>query len=268
MEVKIQVWQSLVIALWVALVQGRLSLFTLQLRYSPLMTSLMVGIVLGDVSKAVMIGAALQAIYFGTLGPGGNSPSEPAVAAAIAVPIALLSGQSAASAVAVALPVGILGTYLYQGRQFFNTYLMKYTDRCAACGNEKGMTRSIIVYPLIISLLLYVPVVFTALQFGAPIIAKFIASSATKGAFHVLGVIGGGLAATGIAAAIYVIGKKSYILFFIMAFFMAIVFKSLNINMIVFVIFAVGIAVTFEMGQNPNLFKSNAAVARTKKAGK
>lgn len=130
------------------------------------------------------------------------------------------------------------------------------------------MTRSIIVYPLLISVLLYVPVVFTALQFGAPIIAQFIASSATKGAFHVLGVVGGGLAATGIAAAIYVIGKKSYILFFVMAFFMAIVFKSLNINMIVFVIFAVGIAVTFEMGQNPGLFKSNAAIARSKRGGK
>lgn len=257
MDIQIQVWQSLVIALWIALVQGRLSLFTLQLRYSPLMTSLVVGIVLGNMKDAIMIGAALQAIYFGTLGPGGNSPSEPAVATAVAVPIAMLGGLSAEAAVAVALPVGILGTYLYQGRHFFNTYIMKHVDKLAEKGDEKGLERSIILYPLIVSLLLYVPVVFIALQFGAPLIADFIANQATEKVFHVLGVIGGGLAATGIAAAIYVIGKKNYMIFFILAYFLSIVLKTLGVNMIVYAIFAVVIAVLFEMCQNPTLFKSN-----------
>lgn len=255
MEIQIQVWQSLVIALWVALVQGRLSLLTLQLRYSPLMTSLVVGIVLGDITKAIIVGAALQAIYFGTLGPGGNSPSEPAVATAIAVPIALLSGLSAEAAVAVALPVGILGTYLYQGRHFFNTIIMKKVDKFAEQTDDRGLQRSIILYPLCISLLLYIPVIFIALQYGAPLIADFIQSQATEKVFHVLSVVGGGLAATGISAAIYVIGKKNYLVFFIFAYFLSIALQSLGINMIVYAVFAVCLAVFFEASQNPNFLK-------------
>lgn len=256
MENQIQIWQSLAIALWVALVQGRLSLFTLQLRYSPLMTSLVVGIVLGDITQAIIVGAALQAIYFGTLGPGGNSPSEPAVATAVAVPIALLGGLDAEAAVAVALPVGILGTYLYQGRHFFNTIIMKRVDKLAEKTDDSGLQRSIILYPLLVSLMLYIPVIFIALQFGAPLIADFIQSQATEKVFHVLSVIGGGLAATGISAAIYVIGKKNYMVFFIMAYFMAIALRTLEVNMIVYAVFAVCIAVLFEASQNPTLFKS------------
>lgn len=253
MDIQIQVWQSILIALWVALVQGRLSLFTLNLRYSPLMTSLVVGIILGEVKQAIIIGAALQAIYFGTLGPGGNSPSEPSVATAVAVPIAILGNLSAESAIAIALPVGILATYLYQGRHFFNTYIMKIVDKKAEVADYQGLQRSIILYPLIVSLLLYVPIMFIALQYGAPLIADFMASQATEKVFHVLNVIGGGLAATGIAAAIYVIGKKHYMVFFIFAYFLAIVLKSLNINMVVYAIFALAIAIIFEMSQNPDL---------------
>ena len=45
-------------------------------------------------------------------------PSEPAIAAAIAVPVALLGDMKPEAAIAVAVPVGLLGSYLYQFRIF------------------------------------------------------------------------------------------------------------------------------------------------------
>ena len=105
--------QSLIIALWVAAVMSRWlgGGATLTLRFSPLMTGLVCGIVMGDVKQAMIVTAAIQLIYMGVFSPGGSMPSEPAVAAAVAVPVALLGGLKPEAAISVAVPVGLLGSY-------------------------------------------------------------------------------------------------------------------------------------------------------------
>ena len=83
--------QAIIIAIWIALVESRILLggATTTLRFTPMMTGLVVGIVLGNVAQAMMIVAAIQLIYMGVFSPGGQMPSEPAIAAAVAVPVAL-----------------------------------------------------------------------------------------------------------------------------------------------------------------------------------
>lgn len=63
----LSVMQSLLIALWVAAVMSRWlgGGATLTLRFSPLMTGLIVGIIMGDVAQAMIVTAALQMIYMG-----------------------------------------------------------------------------------------------------------------------------------------------------------------------------------------------------------
>ena len=250
MEIKI--WQSLLIALWVAMVQSRsfIGIATLTLRFSPMMTGFVCGVILGDIPNAMIVTAAIQLIYMGVFAPGGQMPSEPCVATAIAVPVALLGNLNAEAAVAIAVPVGLLGSYLYQFRFFVNTFIMKMTDKNAAELNHAGLTRSIIIYPTIASFLIYVPFMFVTLQYGAPFIADLVATNASAQFFHVLTVIGGGLAAIGIALTIYVIGKKSYIVFFMMAYFMAVVLKSLGVTMVTYAIFGVIVAVTYVLCKN------------------
>lgn len=106
----LSITQSLIIALWVAAVMSRWLLggATLTLRFSPLMTGLICGIVMNQVKDAMIVTAALQLIYMGVFSPGGSMPSEPCVAAAIAVPVALLGNLDATEAVAIAVPVGLL----------------------------------------------------------------------------------------------------------------------------------------------------------------
>lgn len=247
----LSILQSLLIAFWVAAIMSRWlgGGATLTLRFSPLMTGLVVGLVMGNVTKAMIVTAALQMIYMGVFSPGGSMPAEPSIAAAIAVPVALLGNLSSESAIAVAVPVGLLGSYLYQLRFFINTFLGKYTDRAVESLNTKAITRSIILYPTIASFILFVPLVFIALYFGAPIIADVITSLKGTVVIHILEVVGGGLAAIGIATTVYVIGRKDYMVFFFLAYFMSVVFKSLNITMVTYAIFGVLIALIFVQSQ-------------------
>ncbi|QAT39302.1 PTS sugar transporter subunit IIC [Clostridium sp. JN-9] len=247
-QASLSVAQALIIAIWVALVESRsLGYATLNLRFSPLMTGLVVGVVMGDVPKAMIITAAIQMIYMGMIAPGGAMPSEPAVATAIAVPVAILAGLKPTAAIAVAVPVGLLGNYLYQVRFLLNTFVIRLTDKYAAETNDKGLTLSIIIIPIIISFALFVPSVFIALYYGAPVIASFTTSLSGSVLFHVLDVVGGGLAALGIALILKVIGKKQYLVFFMLAYFMAVMLKSLKINTVTFAVVGVIVAYLFTL---------------------
>ncbi|MDN6159767.1 MAG: PTS sugar transporter subunit IIC, partial [Staphylococcus equorum] len=226
--------QSLLIALWVASIMSRWlgGGATLTLRFSPLMTGLICGIVMNQVAQAMVITAAIQLIYMGIFSPGGQMPSEPAVAAGVAVPVALLGGLQPEAAISVAVPVGLLGSYLYQFRFFINTFLGKYTDNAVERLDDKAIQRSIIWLPTIASFLLFVPLMFVALYWGAPVIADVIAALEGTVILHVLEVVGGGLAAIGIATTIYVIGRKDYLVFFFLAYFMSVIFADLEITMV------------------------------------
>lgn len=256
------VLQSLIIALWVAAVMSR-SFFggaTLTLRFSPLMTGLVVGVVMGDIAQAMVITASIQLIYMGVFSPGGTMPSEPSIAAAIAVSVALLGNLSPEAAIAVAVPVGLLGSYLYQFRFFLNTFIGKRTDTAVENLDHAGITRTVIWYPTLASFLLFVPLVFVALYWGAPVIADVIAALEGTVVIHILEVVGGGLAAIGIATTIYVIGRKEYLIFFLLAYFLSVIFASLGVTMVTYAILGTLIAAMFVLATSNS---NNASPATT-----
>lgn len=56
----------------------------------PVVVAVFVGLLLGNMPAAMIIGAGMQLVYLGvTSTPGGNVPSDPALAACIAIPIAV-----------------------------------------------------------------------------------------------------------------------------------------------------------------------------------
>ena len=243
---QITIVQAVVISIWIGLVMSRSFLggATTTLRFTPMMTGLIVGLVFGRVAEAMIITAAIQLIYMGVFSPGGQMPSEPAIAAAIAVPVALLGDMKPEAAIAVAVPVGLLGSYLYQFRFFVNTFVMqKFTDKYAKSANDKMLTISIIFIPILVAFLIFVPFMFVSLYYD------IVQSTSGSILFHILEVIGGGLASIGIAVTIYVIGKKNYIAFFLLAYFVAVVLKSLNITMITYAIIGTIIAFIFVLSK-------------------
>ena len=67
--------------------------FTCFISNSCLTAALFVGIVLGDIPNAMIIGASVQLIYLGILGPGGNLPQDPVLATLVSTAIVLKSGM-------------------------------------------------------------------------------------------------------------------------------------------------------------------------------
>lgn len=75
----------------------------------PLVSGFVIGIILGDVTTGIILGAAIQALYIGLVTPGGSMPADVNYAAWIGIPLAMTAGAGKEFALALAVPLSFLG---------------------------------------------------------------------------------------------------------------------------------------------------------------
>lgn len=211
---------------------------TLHLVRQPIVLAVPIGLIMGDLPNAMIIGASLQMIYLGAIAPGGTLPSDEALAACIAIPLALEAGLEPSIAVTLAVPIGLLGVLIDNLKRTYHSYFIHLADKAVEENNLKKMRRAEFWYPLIVSVPLRVVPATLALAFGVDAVTAFL-NSIPAWATNGLSVAGGLLPALGFAVTIMVIGKKKLLPYFIIGF--AIVAYS-GINTIGVAVFAVCIA--------------------------
>lgn len=82
----------------------------------------------------MIIGASVQLIYLGILGPGGNLPQDPVLATLVSTAIVLKSGMPVETAFAIAVPVGILGAQILSLIRLINTTWVHMADKICRRG--------------------------------------------------------------------------------------------------------------------------------------
>ncbi|MGG5373333.1 PTS mannose/fructose/sorbose/N-acetylgalactosamine transporter subunit IIC [Enterococcus sp. AZ196] len=185
----------------------------------PLFGALLIGIVLGDVPQAMIIGAAIQAIYMGVIQPGGNIPTDQVLATFIALPIAIQTNLSPEVAVTLAVPVGLLGVLLDYIRRTVNAAWVHMADNYAEKADVKGIMRAHFLYPTLSLIFIYIIPVAIAIYLGPSAVKSFM-NIIPDWIMTGLQVAGGILPALGFAITISVIGKKGILPYFILGFFL------------------------------------------------
>jgi len=109
----------------------------------PLIVGTVTGLLLGNVSQGIIIGASLEAIFMGAVNIGGAVSAEPAAATVFAVVFSLTTGGvTPKAALAIAVPIGVLAGIM---TMFVNnvvlSFLVPFMDRYAAADNGKGIIR-------------------------------------------------------------------------------------------------------------------------------
>lgn len=185
----------------------------------PLFVALPIGIMMGNVTLAIQIGAAIQLLYIGLVAAGSNLPADDCLAGLIAIPIAVQTGLSTELAIAIAVPVGIMGAFVDQLRKTINVVFVHMADKYAEQGDVKKIKLAAVVYPTILSFFIRFPIPFLAITYGADAVTEFMAmipAWLTNG----FAVAGGILPALGFALTIFVIGKKQLLPWFFIGYFM------------------------------------------------
>lgn len=104
----------------------------------PIVVAPLVGLVLGDLTTGIMVGATLELIFLGAVPIGASNPPDITSGAIIGTSFVILTGQDVGAAVALAVPIATL-VLLFDNLQmmFVLTWATHLADKYAKEGNYK-----------------------------------------------------------------------------------------------------------------------------------
>lgn len=225
--------------------------FAVTLLFTPLPAALWVGIVLHNIPVAMVVGASLQLIYLGIIAPGGAVPSDPTLAALIACTVAVKTGLDASAAVALAVPVGLLGIQLGNVEFIINSFFAHMADKYAENANTRGIYMAGLVYPNLLKLVLYALPLTLIIYLGTPYVNTLMAAI-PKPLMNGFSVAGGMLPALGFAITVSIIGRKYLLPYFIAAFFLVAYTKIEIMPLAITGVFVAYLHVLFTTSKNNN----------------
>ena len=163
----------------------------------PLVTGLFVGIVLGDVTQGIIIGAQLELIWMGIAGIGAATPPDVVTGGILGTAFAIISGSGVEVALALAVPIAVLAQTLGVVVRIANTYFAHKADKYAKEANYRGLAISMWIPVCLFFLSTFLPT-FLAILLGADQVSNLI-NSIPKVILDGMGVAGSLLPAIGFA---------------------------------------------------------------------
>jgi PTS system mannose-specific IIC component len=220
-SLEITVWQAVSVALLAYLgistwILG-VGYFT---TYRPLIGGTLVGLVLGDVTKGMQIGAGINAMYLGFISTGGSLPSDLIFAGYIGTALALIADVDAQTAISLVVPLGVLGGAIWYLRMTISSVFVHWADAAARDANPAKVARINIWSGQALLFLMYTIPTFLAVYFGADVVQRLLDEMPSEWITG-LAVVGGMLPAVGIGMLLNYMGQRRLIPFFLIGYLVA-----------------------------------------------
>lgn len=191
----------------------------------PIVAGFLTGLVMGDPVTGTIIGATINLIYLGHLNVGGSMPSDMAVAGYIGTALALATKVSTEVALAIAVPLGLLGTIWWVGKMTIDSFFVHWADSFAAKGDEKGVMLMNWLPSAVMMLVFKLIVAVVILMAGVPLMESFLNMVQGTNILNALGVVGGLLPALGIGLNLRAILKGETMPFLLLGFLLVAYFQ-------------------------------------------
>ena len=104
----------------------------------PLVLGPLVGLILGDFTTGIIIGASLELVMMGVVGIGSATPPDTVSGTILATAFAITSGLDVSAAVALALPIATLGQLVGILDRTANAYFVSMADLLVFLGSLLG----------------------------------------------------------------------------------------------------------------------------------
>lgn len=140
----------------------------------PLGVGLVAGIIFGDVTTGIIIGAAMQAIFIGSVNVGGATSAEPVTGTVMAVCFVTKMGMAQGAALTLAVAVAIVANIFYS--LIFNVLMSFWApliDRAAASGDGKKVALCHFSGAVVMNLGFVIPT-FLGVLWGAEPVANLV----------------------------------------------------------------------------------------------
>ncbi|OUP08900.1 PTS sugar transporter subunit IIC [Collinsella sp. An2] len=222
-------------------------LFGITMLGRPLFTSLFVGLILGDVTNGVIVGAALESMFMGAIMVGAAVPPEVYASGVLGCAFALITGTGAATAVALALPVSV---FLQVWRNFCYAVPGAFACRKIEAAVEKHELAKANLYHLtIVPLSIGIPsalLVFCSLFFGADLINNAL-NAIPQFVMDGLNVASGVMVCVGFALLIRTMGDNKLLPWLFLGFIM-VIYLSMDVIGVAAAAFCIAALFVFNQG--------------------
>ena len=106
----------------------------------PVVCGALVGLILGDLRTGIIIGGTLTLVYMGVQGVGAAIPVNATTATTVTTALCIITGVEMETAIAIAVPVSVMGQLGRMAAWTINTPLMHIADKYAETADYKKMT--------------------------------------------------------------------------------------------------------------------------------
>lgn len=221
--------QTLLIALFIylgsigSIVGNTIGWYTLG---RPLVASFVVGLILGDVQTAMLVGIPLQIMYMGNVTPGGAVAWDLSYATYIGTAGAIVFGKGLAATQIIGLAVvfagigGLVGQIMWNISYALNLPLNRVANKYAEAGETKKMyIPNVVLGQLIGFACRFIPAIIVLTSITAASAQGDFASIIPGWVTTVLGVFGGMMAALGMGIILsFLLKKKYHLVIFLLGF--------------------------------------------------
>lgn len=213
----------------------------------PIVLSVFVGLVLGDIKQGIIIGAQLELIWMGIAGIGVSTPPDYVTGGVIGTALAIISHRGIGVALTIAVPVAVLAANLGTLVRVVNLWFSHKADKYAETANFKGVNMMLLLPTILFFLSTFIPT-FLAMLLGASKI-NIIINAIPKVILEGLTVAGNLLPAVGFALLLDMLFSKKMFIFFFLGFLMCSYLK-LNITGIAVIAVCLAIIIVLFGGSN------------------
>lgn len=194
----------------------------------PLFTGPLVGLILGDITAGVTIGATLELMFMGSIMVGSATPPEVYASSVLGTAIAIQTGQGVGTAVALALPLSI---FLQMWRNFCYAVPASYAGKkIEAAIDNRDFNRAKIIHMVTLPIAVGIPsaiLVFAATYFGTDAINVAI-TAIPQVVLDGFDIAAGVLSCVGLALLIKMMGNKKLMPYLFLGF-IAVVYLQMDV---------------------------------------
>lgn len=187
----------------------------------PLVCGTLVGLVLGQPVEGAVIGASINLVYLGFMSAGGSMPADMGLAGVLGTTYAIVGGLDTDTALALAVPIGILGTIVWAGRMTFDSVFVHMADKYIEKGENNRLWKANVLFPQILCFCMTAVPCALAAYFGSTYIQGILDVLSGK-VLTVFQIIGGLMPALGIAITLQYIFKGESKVFLFAGFLLAV----------------------------------------------
>lgn len=207
---------------WLAV--GNLPFVGLWSLQRPLVCGALTGLVLGHPVQGAVIGATINLVYLGFMSAGGSMPADMGLAGVLGTAYAIAGGLDTDTALALAVPIGILGTIVWAARMTFDSVFVHMADRYIEEEKYNKIWIANVLCPQIMCFVMTAIPCTLAAYFGTTYVQGILNMLSGK-VLTIFQIIGGLMPALGIAITLQYIFKGETKVFLFAGFMLAVYSK-------------------------------------------